>query len=79
MFVHHTKGKVKFCENTVAVATITVSVSVSGIRVHSVRDRITGFHTYCSVWKKHLNVVIAGNMFISSYYESVSSLSPSLI
>lgn len=75
MFVHHTKGKVKFCENTVAVATITVSVSVSvsGIRVHSVRDRITGFHTYCSIWKKHLNVVRAGNMFISSYYESVSS------
>lgn len=27
MFVHHTKGKVKFCENTVAVAAITVSVS----------------------------------------------------
>lgn len=78
MFVHHTKGKVKFCENTVAVATITVSVS--GCQWHQ-SPQCMGQSNRLSHLLQHLeetleptNVVRAGNMFLSSYYESVSSL-----
>lgn len=83
MFAHHTKSKVKFCENAIAVATITVSVS--GCQWHQ-SPQCTGQNNRLIHLLQRLEetleptyAVSAGNMFISSYYESISSLPPPLL